>query len=215
MLQFITNASNPDEIANQAEAVLAGGCKWIQLRMKDIPKEKIIPVAEKLKQLCKQNDCIFVIDDWVDIAKELELDGVHLGKNDMNPIEARMTLGSKAIIGVTANTYDDIVNYSKMDIDYIGLGPYRYTTTKKNLSPVLGINGYAEIMQQCAKNGIRIPTVAIGGICDEDIEPIMRTGVNGVAVSGAIINAENPKTMTEMMLKKLNHIVSNRLENSK
>lgn len=215
MLQFITNANNPEEIISQVEAVIAGGCKWIQLRMKNATKEDITPVAEKLKHLCKQNDCIFVIDDWVEIAKELELDGVHLGKNDMNPIEARITLGSKAIIGVTANTYDDIVGYSKIDIDYIGLGPYRYTTTKKNLSPVLGINGYSEIMQHCAENSIRIPTVAIGGICNEDIETIMHTGVNGVAVSGAIINAENPKAMTEMMLKKLNHIVSNRLENSK
>lgn len=211
MLQFITNSNNPKEIISQVEEVLSGGCKWIQLRMKDASKDDIVPVAEKMKEICKQNDCIFVIDDWVEIAKELKLDGVHLGKNDMNPVEARMLLGSEAIIGVTANTFEDIRGYSNLDIDYIGLGPYKYTTTKRNLSPVLGLSGYSSIMQMCAKNGIRIPTVAIGGICYDDIEGIMQTGVNGIAVSGSIINANNPAEMTKSMLHKLNHIISKRL----
>ena len=92
-----------------------------------------------------KRECILVIDDYVDIAKELELDGVHLGKNDMNPIEARNILGGKPIIGVTANSYEDIECYSCVDIDYIGLGPYRFTTTKKNLSPILGIDKYKNI----------------------------------------------------------------------
>lgn len=204
MLQFITNSNNPDEIISQVENVINGGCKWVQLRMKDATKENIVPVAKKLKEICGQHECILVIDDWVEIAKELELDGVHLGKTDMNPIEARMILGVNPIIGVTANTFEDIENYSRMDIDYIGLGPYRFTSTKKNLSPVLGLDGYTAIMKQCHTNGIRIPTVAIGGIGYDDIDGIMQTGVNGIAVSGSIIKAENPTEATKRMIQKLN-----------
>lgn len=211
MLQFITNSDKSEEIISQVKTVLAGGCKWVQLRMKDAEKKDIIPVAKEIHELCKVSDCIFVIDDWVEIAKELNLDGVHLGKNDMNPNEARRMLGVNAIIGVTANTYEDIENYSHIDVDYIGLGPYRFTQTKKKLSPVLGLEGYSSIMQKCKENGIHIPIVAIGGIKYEDIDAVMATGVNGIAVSGAIIQSENPVEMTQKMTQSLAKIIENRI----
>ena len=145
MLQFITHPSENMTILEEIENVVAGGCKWVQLRMKDAEKEEIKEVARKAKEICKKNDVILVIDDYVDIAKELELDGVHLGKNDMPVDEARKLLGEEFIIGATANTFEDIEALRHTDIDYIGLGPFRFTSTKKNLSPVIGIDGYAEI----------------------------------------------------------------------
>lgn len=211
MLQFITHPSENMTILEEIENVVAGGCKWVQLRMKDAEKEEIKEVARKAKEICKKNDVILVIDDYVDIAKELELDGVHLGKNDMPVDEARKLLGEEFIIGATANTFEDIEALRHTDIDYIGLGPFRFTSTKKNLSPVIGIDGYAEIMRRKAESGINLPIVAIGGICYDDINDIMDTGISGIAVSGSLINAKNMTEETRKMISLLESIVEKRL----
>ena len=211
MLQFITHPSENMTILEEIENVVAGGCKWVQLRMKDAEKEEIKEVARKAKEICKKNDVILVIDDYVDIAKELELDGVHLGKNDMPIDEARKLLGEEFIIGATANTFEDIEALRHTDIDYIGLGPFRFTSTKKNLSPVIGIDGYAEIMRRKAESSINLPIVAIGGICYDDINDIMDTGISGIAVSGSLINAKNMTEETRKMISLLESIVEKRL----
>lgn len=211
MLQFITHSSENMTILEEIENVVAGGCKWVQLRMKDAEKEEIKEVARKAKEICKKNDVILVIDDYVDIAKELELDGVHLGKNDMPVDEARKLLGEEFIIGATANTFEDIEALRHTDIDYIGLGPFRFTSTKKNLSPVIGIDGYAEIMRRKNESSINLPIVAIGGICYDDINNIMDTGISGIAVSGSLINAKNMTEETRKMISLLESIVEKRL----
>lgn len=211
MLQFITHSSENMTILEEIENVVAGGCKWVQLRMKDAEKEEIKEVARKAKEICKKNDVILVVDDYVDIAKELELDGVHLGKNDMPVDEARKLLGEEFIIGATANTFEDIEALRHTDIDYIGLGPFRFTSTKKNLSPVIGIDGYAEIMRRKAESSINLPIVAIGGICYDDINDIMDTGISGIAVSGSLINAKNMTEETRKMISLLESIVEKRL----
>lgn len=211
MLQFITHPSENMTILEEIENVVAGGCKWVQLRMKDAEKEEIKEVARKAKEICKKNDVILVIDDYVDIAKELELDGVHLGKNDMPVDEARKLLGEEFIIGATANTFEDIEALRHTDIDYIGLGPFRFTSTKKNLSPVIGIDGYAEIMRRKTESSINLPIVAIGGICYDDINDIMDTGISGIAVSGSLINAKNMTEETRKMISLLESIVEKRL----
>ncbi len=211
MLQFITHPSENMTILEEIENVVAGGCKWVQLRMKDADKEEIKAVARKAKEICKKNDVILVIDDYADIAKELELDGVHLGKKDMPVDEARKLLGEEFIIGATANSFEDIEALRHTDIDYIGLGPFRFTSTKKNLSPVIGIEGYAEIMRRKAESSINLPIVAIGGICYDDINDIMDTGINGIAVSGSLINAENMTEETKRMISLLESIIDKRL----
>lgn len=211
MLQFITHPSGKMSILDEIENVIAGGCQWVQLRMKDAAKEEIKEVARKAKEICKAKEVILVVDDHVEIAKELELDGVHLGKNDMPVEEARKVLGEEFIIGATANTFDDIERLRHSDIDYIGLGPFRFTSTKQNLSPVIGIEGYAEIMRRKAESSINLPIVAIGGICYDDINDIMDTGINGIAVSGSLINAENMTEETKRMISLLESIIDKRL----
>ena len=210
MLQFITNAQSHDAIVQQVQQVLDGGCKWIQLRMKGADRQSIMETAKALKPMCKDHEAILVVDDDVQIAKDLELDGVHLGKHDMDPHEARELLGSAPIRGATATTFDDIKQLPRVAIDYIGLGPYHYTTTKQNLSPVIGIDGYKKIMEQYALTDIEHPIVAIGGITLNDIEPIMATGVHGVAVSGSIIRASDPTETTRQMLQLLERSTANR-----
>ena len=139
----------------------------------------------------------------MDIALQVDADGVHLGKNDMPPAEARVKMGEKYIIGGTANTFDDIRGLVMSGVDYIGLGPYRFTTTKERLSPVLGDEGYRAIMEQCRDKGYRTPVVSIGGITFDDIVPVMDCGVSGIAVSGGILNADGAVKETERFLNIL------------
>lgn len=203
MLQFITHPSDRYSIVDEVRMAIEGGCRWVQLRMKDASDEEVREMALQLIPMCKETDTFLVIDDRVNVVNDLKVSGVHLGKNDMDPLKARELLGPHAIIGITANTADDILKYKGKDVDYVGLGPFRFTTTKKKLSPVLGLEGYAEIVKQVREAGMNIPIVAIGGITTDDIEPLMATGVNGIAISGTIISAENPVTTTAEIMKRL------------
>ncbi len=205
MLQFITHPSDKYSIAEEVQMAIEGGCKWVQLRMKDASYDELRDTALEIIPLCKENDVILIIDDNVELVKELRVHGVHLGKDDMPPAKAREYLGPHAIIGVTANTAADIMAMRGIDVDYIGLGPFRHTTTKKRLSPTLGIEGYRDIMAEVTNAGSELPVVAIGGITLEDINDIMSTGVQGIAVSGAIINAPDPVEYTREILSRLKH----------
>lgn len=199
-LQFITHQTGLYSYFESARMALEGGCKWIQLRMKEAPLEEVEAVALQLKPICKEYGAMLIIDDHVELVKKLEVDGVHLGKNDMPINQARQILGEAFIIGGTANTFEDVVQHYRAGADYLGIGPFRFTTTKKNLSPVLGLEGYANILSQMKEAHIELPVVAIGGITYEDIPDIIRTGVNGIALSGTILRAENPVEETRRIL---------------
>ena len=152
-LQFITHQTDRYTYFESALMALEGGCKWIQLRMKEAPYEEVEAVALQLKPLCKEKEAILLLDDHVELAKKLEV-----------------------------------------------VGPFRFTTTKKNLSPVLGLEGYAAILSQMKEANIELPVVAIGGITCEDIPAILETGVNGIALSGTILRAEDPAAETRKIL---------------
>ena len=203
MLQFITHPSDRYTIAEEVQMAIEGGCRWIQLRMKDASYEELRETALEIIPICKENDAFLIIDDNVELTRELGVHGVHLGKHDMPPAEARELLGAEAIIGVTANTAADFIKCKGIDVDYVGLGPFRFTTTKKNLSPELGLEGYKAVMTDVRAMGIELPVVAIGGITYEDLDDIMATGVIGVAMSGAIINADDPVEYTAKVIEKL------------
>lgn len=203
-LQFITQQTAKYSHYETARMALEGGCRWIQLRMKDSPIDSVRKEALRISELCKQHEAIFIIDDYVDLVKEIGADGVHLGKNDMPIAEARRILGGEFLIGGTANTFDDIVAHVRAEADYIGCGPFRFTTTKKNLSPILGLEGYSAILKRMKEADIRIPLVAIGGIMPDDIPAIMQTGVAGIALSGAIVRAEDPVAETSRIIEIIN-----------
>ncbi len=203
MLQFITNESDKYSIAEEVQMAIEGGCRWIQLRMKDATDEEVRETALELIPMCKETDTFLIIDDRVNVVNDLKVSGVHLGKDDMDPLEARELLGPHAIIGITANTAADIIKYKGKDIDYVGVGPFRFTTTKKNLAPELGLDGYKAIVNEVRAAGIELPLVAIGGITIDDIEPLMATGIQGIAMSGAIIKASDPMLYTSKVMKRL------------
>lgn len=192
MIQFITHYTEKYSYLDSVKLALEGGCKWIQLRMKDAAVDEIRPVAVKVQEMCRNYGATLIIDDHVDLVKELGADGVHLGKNDMPIDKARLILGKDFIIGGTANTFDDVRKHYANGANYIGCGPFRFTTTKKGLAPVLGLEGYSNIIRKMRQVGINLPVVAIGGITLEDIPQIMLTGVSGIALSGTVLRSENP-----------------------
>ena len=203
-LQFITHHNDRFNYVDSARIALEGGCRWVQLRMKGVNEAILEQNAIVIQQMCREYGATFIINDNVLLAQRICADGVHLGKGDMPICEARKILGDECIIGGTVNSFDDILHAIKHSApDYFGCGPYRYTSTKQNLAPILGINGYKEIIHQMRARGIDIPLVAIGGIGREDIPHILECGVHGIALSGSVLNADDPTCEMQRIVKML------------
>lgn len=205
-LQFISHYTEEVSYLEGCRMALEGGCRWIQLRVKGAPDEEVFPLAIQVQRLCKEHDAVFLIDDRVALVKEIGADGVHLGKNDMPVSEARQLLGEEYIIGGTANTMDDICALIGQGVDYIGCGPFRFTTTKEKLSPLLGAEGYRKLLEAMEEQQLTTPLVAIGGITLEDLPLLRSVGVKGVAVSGAILHAPDPVAATRQWIDTIRYI---------
>ena len=204
-LQFITHYNHVYSYVDSARIALEGGCRWIQLRMKDAEEALLEETAIIVQQMCKDYGATFIIDDHVHLTRKLMADGVHLGKNDMPIAEARKILGDSYIIGSTVNSFQDILSVIESSTpDYFGCGPFRFTSTKKNLSPILGLEGYRDIISQMKNNGIDIPLVAIGGIGKDDIMELLQSGIKGIALSGSILQAAHPQNE----MKEIVNIIS-------
>ena len=204
-LQFITHYTEKYSYIDSARIALEGGCRWIQLRMKDADASTLEETALIVQKMCKDYGATFIIDDHVLLTKKIKADGVHLGKNDMPIAEARRLLGDSFIIGGTVNSLDDVRTTLQSAIpDYFGCGPFRFTSTKKNLAPILGHEGYRSIIHGMEEAGIHIPLVAIGGIHKEDIPSLLESGVHGIALSSSILRAENPVEEMKEIIEILN-----------
>ncbi len=193
-VQFITHSNYKIDYFQSAVLALKGGLRFIQLRMKDSNREELISTGKRIKEECDKYNSLFILDDHVELVNEIGANGVHLGKEDMPIKKARKILGKDKIIGGTANNFEDIVKHFNDGADYIGLGPLRYTNTKKKLSPVLGFEGYRNIIEKCITQGIDIPIYAIGGIRIEDLEELKQIGIFGIAISSLILESKNSET---------------------
>lgn len=196
-----------------AEEACRGGVKWVQLRVKNKSQDEWLDIALKTFAVAKKYGSRLIVNDNVAIARETNADGVHLGKTDMDVTEARRILGDNAIVGGTANTWDDVKTLAGKGVDYIGVGPYRFTTTKEKLSAILGLTGYESILGQCADHKIKIPIIAIGGILKTDVIPLLETGVYGVAIASSIGLASGVHGAAAEFVKLLN--VCDALTNSR
>lgn len=202
-LQYISQGTTVEEQLFNIHQALDNGCDWIQMRFKKPFSDDTFTLAEAVKILCKEYLATFIINDNVALAQQIDADGVHLGLTDMSISEARSLLGDAKIIGGTANTYEDILSHVANGCDYVGLGPFRFTKTKDNLSPILGLEGYQNILDQLKKEKITTPIYAIGGIVLEDIEDIIKTGIHGIAVSGLITESDSKTKLITQLNEKL------------
>ena len=186
-LYAITDKSwlNGNTLASQVEDALRGGATFLQLREKNASKKEIIKEALEIKEICKKYNVPFVIDDDVDIAKEIDADGVHIGQNDASYKYARDILGDNKIIGMTAHNLEEALTAQNSGADYIGVGAVFNTSTKLDTIPMS-----RETLMQITSN-ISIPVVAIGGINENNILELKGSGVDGVAVISAIFSKKD------------------------
>lgn len=182
-LHYISQGDTPNEHLENIQKACASGAELVQLRLKNVNQEVVLETAKKAREITGHFQTRLIINDDYKVAAAVKADGVHLGKSDTCPTVARKELASWEIIGGTANTLEDCQALIDKKVDYIGLGPFRFTKTKENLSPVLGEKGYLTILEELNTN---TPIIAIGGITENDVLNIMTTGVHGIAISGAI-----------------------------
>lgn len=182
-LHYISQGNTHKEHIENIQKACTSGAELVQLRLKNVSENKILKLATQAREITSHFQTRLIINDHYKIAKEIKADGVHLGKTDTCPTIARKELYSWQIIGGTANTLEDCQTLITKNVDYIGLGPFRFTETKANLSPVLGLEGYAAIIDALQTE---TPVLAIGGITLEDVTAILNTGISGIAISGQI-----------------------------
>lgn len=193
MLQFITRKNERYGIEEQVKMVLEGGCKWIELDMNDATAKEVKAIIENLIPLCKEADAILVVDDYVDIVKEMEVTGLRLIKDSKNVGEVRNILEGGPIIGVNVSTAGDIYALKGIDVDYVTI----------EINEPHSLDSIYKIVSEVREAGINMPIVAIGDITIENIKEVIATGVNGVAMSDSIVNAENPTEYTKKILSIL------------
>ena len=200
-LHYITQDHLPLPHAAQAQLALQGGAKWVQFRSKELNPSELKKEALVIRELCKRYQAILILNDNWQLAIELDLDGVHVGLTDTPIKEIRKH--SDFIIGGTANTFEDIQLHRTSGANYVGLGPYRHTKTKANLSPTLGIEGFKKIITNCKKRQLEIPIIAIGGIHLSDIPLLKSVGVHGIAIASQINQATSPVISTTQFIENL------------
>ena len=209
-LQYITQDHSDYSHFELVKQAVDAGVDWVQLRIKNVSDDVFLQEALKCREYTLKHGVKLIINDQVKIAKQVSADGVHVGQDDMPINEVRDLLGDKFIIGGTANTLDQIMTHVQNGADYVGVGPFRFTKTKDKLSPILGLEGYDQIIKTLKINQVDIPVIAIGGIELSDIESIKETGVHGIAVSGLITHSENQKELINSINKALsNGIIEN------
>lgn len=206
-LQYISQGKDVDAQLHSIRHALDAGCNWIQLRYKQRKDPQFKTLAVKVKQLSEEYKAIYIINDFPEIAKEVNADGVHVGLEDQPVEDVRKIIGPDKIIGGTANTLSQVLKRVDEKCDYVGVGPFRFTITKEKLSPILGIEGFRALASALEKRKIRIPIYAIGGIEGGDIGPLRQLNIHGVATSGLITNAQEAQRMVKQLYQDLNETI--------
>ncbi|OBX26501.1 thiamine-phosphate pyrophosphorylase [Gelidibacter algens] len=196
-LHYISQGNSPKEHLENIQKACSSGAELVQLRLKNVSEKKVLKIAGEAREITSHFQTRLLINDYYKIAKTVKADGVHLGKTDACPTLARKHLYTWQMIGGTANTLQDCEALLTKEVDYISLGPFRLTTTKDNLAPVLGLNGYTAIMDVLETE---TPIIGVGGITTDDVTAILETGISGIAVSGEITRDFNTVKLFNQLL---------------
>lgn len=192
---------NGETLYSQVEKALKGGVTFVQLREKKLDKETFLKEAVEIKELCKKYNVPFVINDDVDIAIEMDADGVHVGQSDMEAGDVRKKLGPDKIIGVSAQTVEQAVLAEKRGADYLGVGAVFPTGSKDDADDVS-----METLKAICEN-VNIPVIAIGGISNDNVLELKNTGICGIAVISAIFAQKDIEDATRKLRSKTTQMV--------
>jgi thiamine-phosphate pyrophosphorylase len=199
-LYFVTDRGlcgkkNLEEVVAQA---VKGGAAYVQLREKDISTRFFVEEAIRIKKLLEPYKVPLIINDRVDVALACGAEGVHIGQDDMPYEIVRKLMGRKAIIGLSVETWEDVMVSQELDVNYIGVSPVFATPTKTDTKGAWGLEGLAKI-----KAFSRHPLVAIGGINESNVREVIKAGADCVAVVSAICAAPDP----EMAARNINNLI--------
>ena len=200
-LMAITQTGGPLTHTEQAARLCAAGVRWIQLRLKDAPRDAWLAEAREVARICRAHGAVCIVNDSVEIALEAGADGAHLGRTDLDWPEARRRLGPDRILGGTVNYAREAEKAVKAGcLDYVGVGPLRFTRTKKELAPLQGFEGVRALVGALGA----IPAWAIGGVEVADVPALRATGAAGVAVCSALLRGDRITENVRAFLDALN-----------
>lgn len=180
---------------------IQGGADCIQLREKELSSRELLETGRLLRRITAENNIRFIVNDRLDIALAVDADGVHLGQDDLPIDVARRLLGPEKIIGISTHDAQEAIAAEKAGADYIGVGPIKATQSKSDAAPAIGLEGVQEIRRH-----VSLPIVAIGGIKQDDVAGIIRSGANGIAVISAIIGADDVYQAASAMRSEVDRI---------
>ncbi len=188
-------------LIQQTEEAIKGGATFVQIREKNLDEQEFEQEAIKLKKLCGKYKIPFVVNDNVQLAKKIDADGVHIGQDDMNPLEARKILGEHKIIGVSAQTVEEAVLAEKQGADYLGVGAVFHTGSKDD-----AIEVSPETLKSICK-AVKIPVVAIGGITKNNVHELKNSGICGISVISAIFAQKDITAATKDLKERVKKLL--------
>ncbi|MDR2018305.1 MAG: thiamine phosphate synthase [Syntrophobacterales bacterium] len=199
-LYFVTDPrlNKGYNVLEQVDLALQGGVRIIQLREKGLPAQEFIGLASQALKLTRAYDAFLIINDLPEVASSVGADGVHIGQNDINPLEARKMLGKDAIIGLSVKTVEEAIRGEEDGIDYVAVSGVFPTTTKEDVGYYPGLEGIMRI-----RNCTRLPVIGIGGITRDNCRYVIDAGAHGVAVVTAITMSDNIPSACRLLLEEI------------
>ncbi len=199
LLYAVTDRSyiGKKSLSQKVQEVIEGGATFIQLREKNLNQADLLLEAKEIQALCKKAHIPFVINDDVQLAKEIDADGVHVGQEDMEAASARELLGPDKIVGVSAQTVEQALLAEKMGADYLGVGAVFPTNSKDDAEDV----SYETLKAIC--EAVSIPVIAIGGIHKDNVLQLKGSGIVGIAVISALFSQEDSRQATQELKEKV------------
>jgi len=200
LTQDLPHRSHVEQTAIACKA----GANWIQYRCLSKPDAELVEELHQVASICDDWGATLILTNHYHLLNQVDAQGVHLENMKADFIKIREIISDEKTLGASANTFEDIQRiYSSGAVDYIGCGPFTQTKTKANDYPLLGINGYVELVAKMKNSGIDIPVLAVGGINIEDAEQLLKTGIHGIAVSASVNLADEPAEAFKSIYKKI------------
>ena len=190
-LQFITHDIIQHSHIEQAQIACEAGAKWIQYRCLSKADDELLADINSIANICDDWGATLIVTNHIHLKGKADIQGFHIEDMSADFITLRKQIGDEFTLGGSANTTDDIIRLAKEGADYVGVGPFKVTTTKPNDSPLLGIKGYTNAIEILKSQGIDLPILAVGGVNLQDIDPLLATGVYGIAASSAINQSDD------------------------
>jgi thiamine-phosphate pyrophosphorylase len=203
-LQFITHDIDNLTHIEQAQIACEAGAKWVQYRCLTKDDDALLKDIHAIAEICDDWGATLIVTNHIHLNRKADIQGFHMEDMDLDFIALRGQLGEDITIGGSSNTVEGLIRLAAEGVDYAGCGPFSTTTTKPNNSPLLGLEGYTRIMAVLKEKGIDLPVLAVGGVKLEDVDPLVATGVFGIAASSAINKAADMAAAYQDFYRKLN-----------